>query len=56
MKLAVGGPVAPVGEAIVAAGATVEGVGTAVEITTSELAIEAFYPADRETARALGVG
>ena len=35
---------------------TISTFGTAVEITTSELAIEAFYPADRETARALGVG
>ena len=35
---------------------TVSTFGTAIEITTSELAIEAFYPADRETARALGVG
>ena len=35
---------------------TISTFGTALEITTSELAIEAFYPADRETARALGVG
>jgi transcriptional regulator with XRE-family HTH domain len=34
---------------------TISTFGTAIEITTAELAIEAFYPADRETAEALGV-
>lgn len=32
---------------------TISTFGTAVEITTSELAIEAFYPADQRTAQAL---
>lgn len=33
---------------------TVATFGTAIDITLSELAIEAFFPADRETAAALG--
>lgn len=35
---------------------TVTTFGTAVDITTSELAIEAFFPADEATARVLGAG
>lgn len=33
---------------------TVATFGTAVDITLAELAIEAFFPADRETAAVLG--
>ena len=35
---------------------TVTVFGTPVEITLSEVSLEAFYPADQETARILGVG
>jgi hypothetical protein len=34
---------------------TVTVFGTPVEITLSEVTLEAFYPADQETARILGV-
>jgi len=42
------------GEGELALLSTVTVFGTALDVTLAELAIEAFYPADDETARALG--
>jgi len=44
-----------VGDAVLAFWSTTTVFGTPVDITLSELAIESFFPANEETARALGI-